>query len=212
MQAQAEENEGAYVLKPSNSFRDGALQSKPGHGMPSPLRNFDGLSNVDGALRPDTSGDVGPNHYMQWINLSFAVFNKTGNLVYGPAAGNTLFQGHSVCGTRNGGDPVILYDQFAQRWFAAQSAYDSLVNGPYYQCVAVSKSSDPTGAWCSYQYQTHTTKFTDYSKFGVWPAQNAYFMTSPQYLRGQASRVSASGRSSGTDCSPASPRGSSTRT
>jgi hypothetical protein len=184
IRGQAEENEGAFVLKGSKAVPDGALQSSPGQGMPGPMRNFDGLSNVDGALRPDTSGDVGPNHYMQWINLSFAVFDKAGNTVYGPASGNTLFQGHSVCGSRNGGDPVILYDQFAKRWFATQSAYDSLVNGPYYQCVAVSKSSDPTGAWCSYQFLTHTTKFTDYSKFGVWPSQNAYFMTSPQYLRG----------------------------
>ena len=69
------------------------------------------------------------------------------------------------------------------RWFATQSAYENLVNGPYYQCVAVSKTSDPTGAWCSYQFLSHTTKFTDYAKFGVWPSQNAYMMTSPQYYR-----------------------------
>jgi hypothetical protein len=104
-------------------------------------------------------------------------------MVYGPAAGSTLFPNSSVCRTANGGDPVILYDQFAGRWFATQSAYLNLVNGPYYQCVAVSQTSDPTGAWCSYQFQTHSTKFTDYAKFGVWPSQNAYVMTSPQYLR-----------------------------
>jgi hypothetical protein len=181
--ARADESEGAYALAPSKSTADAALQQGPGSGMPGPSRSFEGLSNVDGALRPDTSGDVGPNHYMQWVNLSFAIFNKQGQMVYGPAAGTTLFPGSSVCGTRNGGDPVILYDQFAKRWFATQSAYDNLVNGPYYQCVAVSKSSDPTGAWCSYQFLSHTTKFTDYAKFGVWPSQNAYMMTSPQYYR-----------------------------
>jgi hypothetical protein len=177
------EDEGAYALAPSRTTADGALQRSPGRGMPAPLRNFDGLSNINGALRPDTSGDVGPNHYMQWTNLSFAIYNKQGSMVYGPAAGTTLFPNSSVCGTHNGGDPVILYDQFANRWFATQSAYANLVDGPYYQCVAVSRTSDPTGAWCSYQFLSHTTKFTDYAKFGVWPSQNAYMMTSPQYYR-----------------------------
>ena len=183
------EDEGAYALAPSKTTADGAIQQSPGRGMPAPLRNFDGLSNINGALRPDTSGDVGPNHYMQWINLSFAIYNKQGAMVYGPAAGTTLFPNSSVCGTQNGendesqyhrgygGDPVILYDQFANRWFATQSAYSNLVDGPYYQCVAVSRTSDPTGAWCSYQFLSHTTKFTDYAKFGVWPSQNAYMMS-----------------------------------
>ena len=93
----AAEDEGAYALAPSNATADGALQQSPGSGMPAPLTNFDGLSNIDGALRPDTSGDVGPNHYMQWINLSFAIYNKQGTMVYGPAAGSTLFPGSSVC-------------------------------------------------------------------------------------------------------------------
>jgi len=181
--AGADESEGAYALAPSKPTADAARQQSLGRGMPAPARNFEGLSNVDGALRPDTSGDVGPNNYMQWVNLSFAIYNKQGSMVYGPAAGTTLFPNSSVCGTRNGGDPVILYDQFAKRWFATQSAYENLINGPYYQCVAVSRTSDPTGAWCSYQFQSHTTKFTDYAKFGVWPSQNAYMMTSPQYYR-----------------------------
>src|SRR5262245_29021880 len=56
------EDEGAYALALSKTTADGALQQSPGHGMPAPLTNFDGLSNVDGALRPDTSGDVGPSH------------------------------------------------------------------------------------------------------------------------------------------------------
>ena len=53
--------------------------------MPAPIQNFDGVSNVNGLAPPDTEGEVGPNHYVQWVNLSFAVYNKTGGLVYGPA-------------------------------------------------------------------------------------------------------------------------------
>ena len=58
------------------------------------------------------------------------------------------------------------------------------MNGPYYQCIAVSMGNDPMGSWCSYQFQIHTTKFTDYPKMGVWPSQNAFFMTAAQFTRG----------------------------
>ena len=66
---------------------DPIVQSQAGAAsMPSPLQSFEGVGNVDGAIPPDTNGDVGPNHYVQWINLSFAVFTKTtGALAYGPA-------------------------------------------------------------------------------------------------------------------------------
>ena len=43
-----------------------------------PCRAFDGVSNVNGVLPPDTNGDVGPNHYVQWVNLSFAIYSKSG--------------------------------------------------------------------------------------------------------------------------------------
>ena len=75
--AQAEENE-ALALRPASS-RDGAIQGNPGRGMPAPMQNFEGLSNVDGSFRPDTAGDVGPNHYMQWINFSFADLQQAGH-------------------------------------------------------------------------------------------------------------------------------------
>ena len=84
---------------------------------------------------------------MEWINLAFAIYSKQRRDGLRPAAGSTLFPGSSVCGSQNRGDAVIRYDQFARRWFARQSAYESIVNGPYYQCIAVSMSNDPTGSW-----------------------------------------------------------------
>ena len=72
----------------------------------------------------------------------------------------------------------MMYDQFAGRWFASQFAYQS----PYYQCIAVSSTDDPTGTWCRYEFQVQTDKFDDYPKFGVWPSQNAYMMTAVQFL------------------------------
>ena len=44
--------------------------------------NFAGVTNLNGVAPPDTDGDVGPNHYMQMVNLSFQIFDKYGNSLY----------------------------------------------------------------------------------------------------------------------------------
>lgn len=122
---------------------------------------------------PDTTGAVGTTQFVQWVNTSFAIFDKaTGNVLYGPAAGNTLFSGFGgTCETQNDGDPVVLFDKQANRWVLMQFAVPS--GGPYYQCVAVSKTADATGAWDRYAYQY--SGFNDYPKAGVWP--DGYYVT-----------------------------------
>src|SRR5438046_4736232 len=46
--------------------------------MPSTSTNFEGINNIDGVLPPDTNGDVGPNNYVQWVNLQYEVFDRRG--------------------------------------------------------------------------------------------------------------------------------------
>jgi hypothetical protein len=151
--------------------------------MPAPELNFEGVNNVNSVYPPDTQGDIGPNHYIQWVNLSFQIWsidrgNHTATSVYGPAAGNTLWQGFGgACETYNHGDPITLYDPFADRWFMSQFAIPS--SPPYYQCVAVSVTPDPLGAWYRYAFIWPNDKLNDYSKFGVWP--DAYYMTTNQF-------------------------------
>jgi hypothetical protein len=126
---------------------------------------------------PDTNGAVGATQYVQWVNLSFAVFDKaTGNLLYGPAAGNTLWSGFGgACETNNDGDPVVQYDEAANRWVMSQL---SVTNGPpFYQCVAVSTTSDATGPFNRYAFQF--SAFNDYPKLGVWP--DAYYLSFNQF-------------------------------
>jgi len=144
--------------------------------MPSPSVNFEGIGNVDGVLPPDTNGDVGPNHYVQIVNLSFAIFSKSGTVLYGPANTNTLWSGFGgPCETTNDGDPIVLYDHLADRWLLSQFA----VPGPFYQCIAISQTGDPTGAWHRYAFLYSNTKMNDYPKFGVWP--DGYYMTANQF-------------------------------
>src|SRR5206468_1186316 len=138
--------------------------------------NFDGVGNLDLVYPPDTNGDVGPNHYVQFINLSFQVFSKTGVSLYGPAEGNTLWSGFGPpCETHNDGDPIALYDPIADRWIMSQFVSSS----PYGQCIAVSQTPDPTGAWYRYFFQLSTTVFYDYPKLGVWP--DGYYMSANRF-------------------------------
>ena len=121
---------------------------------------------------PDTNGAVGSTQYVQWVNSSFAIFNKTsGALVAGPTAGNALWSGFGGgCQTNNDGDPVVLYDKLAQRWVFSQF---SVSTTPFLQCVAVSTTSDATGSYNRYSFQYNN--FDDYPKMGVWP--DGYYET-----------------------------------
>lgn len=143
----------------------------------SPGLGFAGVGNGDygfspDAAPPDTNGAVGETQFVQWVNESFAVFDKaTGTKVYGPAAGNTLWSGFGGgCENNNDGDPIVQYDKAAGRWIFTQF---SVSTTPYLQCVAVSQTSDATGAYNRYAFQYGN--FPDYPKLGVWP--DAYYIT-----------------------------------
>jgi hypothetical protein len=147
---------------------------------------FAGIGNVDGVLPPDTTGDVGPNHYVQTVNLSFAVYAKDGTLLTGPVDINSLWAGAGgPCESTNDGDPIVLYDHLADRWLISQFALPAFPFGPFYQCIAVSKTADPTGAYWRYQFLWSNTKMNDYPKFGVWP--DGWYMSANQFKQGTLS-------------------------
>ena len=145
--------------------------------------NHDGVSNLSGVAPPDTDGDVGPNHYFQMVNLAFAIWDKSGNLLYGPADNITLWDGFTGpwSGT-NDGDPIVLYDEYADRWIASQFSLPNYPSGPYYELVAVSETGDPTGAW--YRYAFQFTNMPDYPKFGIW--SDGYYFTINQFANGSS--------------------------
>src|SRR5438132_4009851 len=167
-------------LKPA-SEPDLALQQTaplaPATQAPTAGLGFDGLVNASlgftvNSAPPDTNGAVGSTQYVQWVNSSFAVFNKsTGALIAGPTAGNSLWSGFGGgCQTNNDGDPIVMYDKMANRWVLAQFSVNTT---PDLQCVAVSTTSDATGTFNRYAFQY--SNFDDYPKMGVWP--DAYYAT-----------------------------------
>jgi len=153
------------------------------------LSNFDGQSAQDNRnlfgfafVPPDTNGAVGDTQFVQMVNVTIAVYDKSsGELRLGPAAIHTLWTGFGgLCefggGTAtfaDGGDPVVLYDQLAGRWLVTQLQYNTTFTQSA-QCVAVSTSSDATGSYNRYEYD-FGANFPDYPKFGVWP--DAYYNT-----------------------------------
>jgi hypothetical protein len=121
-------------------------------------------------FRPyDPSGAVGPNHYVQMINsTTFKVYSKsTGAVLLTGTLGNLWSPV-----TANAGDPIVMYDKAADRWFLAQ--FGSSTDKKIY--IAVSTTNDPTGSYYTYTYVS--PQFPDYLKFSVW--QDGYYMTSNQ--------------------------------
>jgi hypothetical protein len=156
---------------------DGALQSAPGVSAPTATGvNFEGLA-ANGFAPPDSDGKVGPNHYIEWINVNFAIYDKAGTLLYGPAAGNTLFASlGGACASHNDGDPVAQYDPLADRWVLSQFALGASAPSAFsHQCVAVSKTGDPLGAYYLYDFPTDAINIVDYPKWTTWT--DAYYMT-----------------------------------
>jgi hypothetical protein len=165
---------------------DAALQTSSGSiNMPAPDVNFDGVDNVDSVHPPDTNGEVGKDHYIQMVNLSMAIYDKSGTLLYGPFHPNELWPNGDVCRTTNDGDPVVLYDQLADRWVISQFALPNYPYGPFYECIAVTKAGTPTNNpndWYPYTFRVHSTKMNDYPKLSVWP--DGYYMTVNQFASG----------------------------
>ena len=168
----------------TNSFpfsEDPVWQKQDGTYLPSsaaPVQNFEGIGHT-GWYPPDTQGDVGPDKYVQVVNCSFAVYSKTGTPLYGPVSLSTIWQGIPAPwnGTANG-DPVVLYDQAANRWIISQF---SLPTGNNAELIAISQTSDPMGAWYRYVFP-FGNKMPDYPKFGIWP--DAYYMSINHFING----------------------------
>jgi len=155
---------------------DPALQINPGNQFaPAMSNNFDGVGQGAYGFTvtyapPDTNGAVGATQYVQWVNASYAVFDKvTGSLQLGPVSGKSVWSGFGGgCEFNNDGDPILQYDKAANRWIFSQF---SVSTQPFLQCFAISTTSDATGTY--YRYSFPMPNFPDYPKITVWP--DAYY-------------------------------------
>jgi len=131
--------------------------------MPAPALTFDGITNACGGCSPpDIVGDVGPGHYVQMVNVHFAIWNKAGAVLVPTTPIAALFAPIANCNV-GWGDPIVLHDQLADRWILTQFT----AAAPFLLCIAVSQTPNPTGAYFLYAF--NSTNFADYPKYGVWP-------------------------------------------
>ena len=176
------------VKAPAKPVVDPVVQSWVGRLMtpniPQPIISFNGQPNNSGVYPPDPNGAVGPTRIVAICNLQFEVFDKTGNSVFGPVNNNTLWSGFGGgCQTRNDGDPVVLHDTLADRWLITQFT----AAAPYLQCVALSQTNDPAGAYFRWSFPVgNGNNFGDYPKASVWPEQNnaAYYFSTREFAGG----------------------------
>ena len=169
----------AHIDQPDPVIERASLIRLLAPSIPSPILSFDGIAFPGvgcNCAPPDTNGEVGLTQYVQMVNEGFQVFDKaTGNSVLGPNSISSLWSGFGgACQNGGAGDPVVLYDQLADRWVISQfaSATGSLPITD--ECVAVSTSSDATGSYTRYGFHLGSN-FYDYPHLSVWP--DAYYMS-----------------------------------
>ncbi len=173
---------------------DGALAKVPAgkqkgtlapQAMPTPTVSFEAISLTDttalpgqGFLPPDTVGEIGPNHFVQMVNSAYRIYNRTGTpLISLTSIGAIWATIPGACAGDESGDPIVIYDQLADRWLLSQ--FCTVANPNTHQLIAISKTPDPTGAYYLYDYLMPNNDFNDYPKFGVW--SDGYYMTDNEF-------------------------------
>ena len=171
------------VLKRSKDAIDPVLQDFMGSSMAGKIKEkWEALSTNYKAT--DCNGAIGPNHYIQTVNLAYAIYDKQGNTVVNPTNLNDFFADVVPDGSEGQGDPVTVYDEQANRWIIAQFGSD--FSSKNYIFFALSKTDDPTGAWYKWAFQF--TAFPDYFKIGV--REDGYYIgINPTYASTRESFV-----------------------
>ena len=136
-----------------------------------PLVGFSGQGGT-GFYPPDTDGDVSDTHFVQMVNSKYNVYLKDGTKVLGPLNLSALWASLPGGPWGNSGDPIVVWDENAERWVLTQFAPKTSTTN--YELFAVSVTSDPLGEYYLYAFE-FGIQFNDYPKIGVW--HDGYYAT-----------------------------------
>jgi len=135
--------------------------------------NIDGTNqSQSGSVPPDPVGVIGNDFYVQLVNGGgsiMVVTDKDGNIVRSSFSVNALW---GQVGTAGAGDPMILWDQLAQRWFLLELGNDFTS-----MLLALSETDDPTGSWQT--WKINSPGLPDYPKVAIWP--DGYYITTNEF-------------------------------
>lgn len=161
------------------SARPGQVQTSQGSiETRGPITGFPGHGGT-GFIPPDTDGDVSNEHFVQMVNSKYNVYLKDGTKVLGPLDLGTLWAELPGDPWGSSDDPIVLYDEEADRWILTQFAPKNNYSENY-ELFAISETSDPTGAFFLYAFEFGTV-FNDYPKMGVW--HDGYYATYNMFQR-----------------------------
>jgi len=167
--------EGRPAFGGEPSAPDAVLQDSQGSALTALGSGFFGASSEDnleindiGWAPPDTNGEVGTTHFVQMVNALTTVFFKDGEIVSGPFPNNAFWEGMGGnCEPYNQGDPIVLYDDDADRWLFSQFAFPDRNFETFSQCIAVSQTGDPMVGYNRYEYVFDDIGLNDYPKHGI---------------------------------------------
>lgn len=128
--------------------------------------NFPGSNvSVSGLVPPDSDGAVGPGQFVELVNGSYRVYDKTGTLLQQSSL-NGFWQAAGISDVGLAYDPRVLYHPVSQRWFAASSENPRT---PHPMLVAVSNTSDPTQGWRGVEipFDFGGQYWADFPKLGI---------------------------------------------
>jgi len=152
-------------LQNARTFRGGS-------GVDIQSVNRDGV-DFTGVNPSDTVGDVGINFYVQMVNggggvggTQVLIVDKTdGSTVSNFSLADLAAGSGTGCGVGRG-DPIVAFDQSAAsnegRWMISEMTSDSI-------CVYVSQTTDPTGDFFIYEFDSVSGGLPDYYKPVIWP-------------------------------------------
>lgn len=150
--------------------------------------NFTGSDNSGSGVTPaDGNGTIGPNDYVEFINGSFSVYDKTTGESRLQLADSTFWSSYGINFGPNDGvsDPRVIFDPTSQRWFASQVTYNAGVTDPSmqsdYYLIGVSDTSDPADTWHAFRVLSDpkSGKFADFPTLGV--DSNAVYISGDMY-------------------------------
>jgi hypothetical protein len=127
------------------------------------------------ALPPDPNGVIGPTRFMEFVNGSVAVYNRTNGTSVQRKTDIKFWSDAGLIISPDSGvsDPRVIYDPTVQRWFATQVDFDSTATDPTTEAndflLAVSTTSSPTGPWKGFLFQADPDNgyFADFPTLGL---------------------------------------------
>ncbi len=155
-------------INPNANNKDESVQTSLGaKSLGAPLINWQGQGGS--GCPPDPTGAAGLTQYVQAVNTTFRVYNKSTGAPIGAAKNlSTLWSG-----SIDDGDPIVLYDKAADRWFITQF---QVSDNTQRILIAVSTTNNAAGTYYTWSFIPDANDSPDYPKFAIW--SDGYYMTS----------------------------------